>query len=1295
MKKRPFYKKLSLLLALSLLMGTSPFGQRSAYATEEQSSGTETVRTLQETDAVYSSTVTGSSITVNEEKTDIKELKVGIAPLAAATPTIWKVSNVTELQDALSGIADGDTIELTANIDYNDSIIIYSKTITFDVGSFTLNVLSSTGTTAGIGLQVNNSGHVLLAGSGQLNVIQTGGNASSGVNVLNGSTATVTNIKVSVGSGSAFGAYASGSGSAINVLGNITVTGEGACGAKTFGDGQITVDGYITASSYINIGTVYKAKSSGVEDPSKPGYLKYSTPPIESGIVWVKKQASVFQIGTMGYDSLPDAFAAAVTGDTVKLLQNASYTNDIDFEAAVKISGKNITLDMNGHDLEINNSLFDGLELAASAQLNVIGSGNLRINSKFDGLDAVQSKFSSDSTVNVIIVSSRGQGISADKAAIDILKGDVTGNYNVIYVLRDSTITVKGPITATGTGSNHGINMQYTGNTISVDSITITSGEGAGIYIEDGGSVTVGSPTKSGSVMGKGNGIWTRQGSTRAYVTVYGDVEGGTGINAGDNAEIKVYGNVKATSSNKTANGIQSLSGITSSPANLIEVYGNVEGPNGAYVSGVSSRIKVTGNVTAIGTVTAEQRGVYAAYGTLEIGGNVSVNAPGCIGAEAQDYGEIMIDGSIHAGQYVKVQDSVKTIDEQTLPSTKTGYRTYNKATSNVWVKDRGPVSTYLLTVANGTGSGSYISGTLVNITANPPAAGQAFEKWITDNGGSFGDAGNPDTTFTMPSNAVTITATYKAVPVATYNVVVNSSYAGTSGAGSYAQGTAVTIHAGSQSGYLFIGWTSSDGIAFADAGSATTTFVMPAKNVTVTANWSYISSGGSSSGGGYTPPATSNIITVNKSNQPTIASMDVNATFVTNRNATVTITDTMAKTLIENAQTKAKENGKTSDGIGVVLNSLFSKPASSITITVEAAAIDRLEREGTKLLSVNNPLVSFTLDTEAIKEVNRQSAGNLSFHASPIPNLSDTKKTLIGSRPMFRVTISYQKDDMATYVSDFKKGTIILGIAYTPTMKENSGNLYGVYMDEKSKLTLLTNSSYVNKRLIFSQNKLSAYGYGVGYKVPAPSFTDTATHWAKDYIDFVASRGLISGTGATTFSPDTAITRGDFLMSLGKLSGADVSSYKVSSFTDIKNTSPVMPYIEWAVKNGIAQGIGGGKFEPEMQITREQMAVIMVNYAKATGYTLPVSRQAVTFADDTKISSWASAAVKTILRTGVINGKNGNLFDPSGYTTRAEASAILHRFVELVIDESTARGWSQNDSGQRQYFNADGSLAR
>lgn len=83
-----------------------------------------------------------------------------------------------------------------------------------------------------------------------------------------------------------------------------------------------------------------------------------------------------------------------------------------------------------------------------------------------------------------------------------------------------------------------------------------------------------------------------------------------------------------------------------------------------------------------------------------------------------------------------------------------------------------------------------------------------------------------------------------------------------------------------------------------------------------------------------------------------------------------------------------------------------------------------------------------------------------------------------------------------------------------------------------------------------------------------------------------MANRELLSGTSATTFSPNTAMTRGMFVTALGRLADADVSTYKQSSFADVKNDAYYMGYIEWASKNNIVKGIGDGKFASDQSIT-------------------------------------------------------------------------------------------------------------
>ena len=141
------------------------------------------------------------------------------------------------------------------------------------------------------------------------------------------------------------------------------------------------------------------------------------------------------------------------------------------------------------------------------------------------------------------------------------------------------------------------------------------------------------------------------------------------------------------------------------------------------------------------------------------------------------------------------------------------------------------PPVTYTLTVVNGTGGGSYAAGTAVTVAAVVPD-GKVFDKWTGDTGYLANPAASA-TTATMPAANITVTATFKDAPPATYTLtVVNGT-----GGGSYAAGTAVTVAAAVPDGKVFDKWTGDTGY-LADAVEATTIATMPAANIAVTANF-------------------------------------------------------------------------------------------------------------------------------------------------------------------------------------------------------------------------------------------------------------------------------------------------------------------------------------------------------------------------------------------------------------------------------------------------------------------------
>ena len=538
----------------------------------------------------------------------------------------------------------------------------------------------------------------------------------------------------------------------------------------------------------------------------------------------------------------------------------------------------------------------------------------------------------------------------------------------------------------------------------------------------------------------------------------------------------------------------------------------------------------------------------------------------------------------------------------------------------------------------------------------------------ITLTGGTATD----NYTITTRTNG-TLTVAEQAYTV-TFNLNGGSRTGGGELTQSIANGSAATAPTVTRSGYTFTGWDK--------------TFDNVTADLTVTASWSYNGGGGGGSSSDsspiiITPPA------ADKPNSPIQGEIKVTGTADGKGNITVNITNKIVTDAFDKALAEAKKNGNEQNGITVVLRvDTGNNTGSNVTVNLPKTVQDTIiaKKIVNTIVVVDNPDIRIGMNLATVQEINKQAKSDVNITATrgDSSQLTGDAKKAIGSRPVFDLKVNYGSGKQ---VQSFGAGSVSVTIPYTLGANEKAGNVQAVYVDAKGKVHWLVNSVYdsVEQVLRFSTNHFSTYG--IGYKQTNTAFKDIAGHWAKGDIEFVASRGLFSETSETKFSPNTAMTRGMFVTALGRLANADVSGYAKSSFSDVKGDAYYMGYIEWASKNNIVNGVGNGKFAPDQSITREQMAVIMSNYAKTIGYTLPKVHVENIFADNGKISTYAKEAVKQMQMAGVISGKNGNLYDPQGKATRAEVSAVLRRFVELAISSDTAQGWSMNDSGKWMYF--------
>jgi len=480
---------------------------------------------------------------------------------------------------------------------------------------------------------------------------------------------------------------------------------------------------------------------------------------------------------------------------------------------------------------------------------------------------------------------------------------------------------------------------------------------------------------------------------------------------------------------------------------------------------------------------------------------------------------------------------------------------------------------------------------------------------------------------------------------------------------------------------YRYDGWFTA-----LSGGTQVTTDTVFTGNDTIYARWTYLG-GGSSGGGGSN---SNNIINNNDSaskiivitppaeqpSTPTQGEIILSGKVDQNNHVTITITDKNVTDVFNKAIADAKKNGNEENGITLVLSvDTGNQTANTMTVNLPKAVQDAIisKKIVSTVVMVDSPDILIGMDLTAVEEINKQAKTDVNLTAAKADNkgLTDEAKEAVGSRPVFVLKVNYGS---GRQVENFGEGSITVEIPYTLGENEEADNICAVYIDDNGKVEWLTDSVYdrTKKVVRFSTKHFSTYG--IGYKQTNSEFTDITNHWAKESIAFAVSRGLFSGTSASTFSPDSSMTRGMFVTALGRMAEVDTEKYTNTSFSDVKNDAYYMPYIEWASKNNIVTGMEDGKFAPDQSITREQMAVILNNYTKVMGVALPKVNEVSTFADNAKIGTWAKDAVEKVQLAGIISGKSNNVFDPQGMATRAEVSAMLKRFMELAIDTETAQ---------------------
>lgn len=301
------------------------------------------------------------------------------------------------------------------------------------------------------------------------------------------------------------------------------------------------------------------------------------------------------------------------------------------------------------------------------------------------------------------------------------------------------------------------------------------------------------------------------------------------------------------------------------------------------------------------------------------------------------------------------------------------------------------------------------------------------------------------------------------------------------------------------------------------------------------------------------------------------------------------------------------------------------------------------------------NDDISLTWNAKALEAVVGNTAEgdmNIALKKVDASKLSDKAKEVVGDRPVFDIKV--MKGNQG--ITDFKTGKITIKIPYTLKEGEKASNIIAYYINDKGVPTRVSGSRYdaTSKAVVFVTNHLSTYG--VGYT--SVSFSDVSG-WSEEYIYYLADRNIIQGKSEGIFAPKDTIKRSEFAAIVARMSGADLTKYKNAGFSDVKNSDWFMPAVSWCNEQGIAKG-SEGKFHPNANITRQEMAVMLKRYAETGKISLPIKSDKITFSDEKDIATFAKESVSAMQQAGIIAGKGSNQFAPRDNATREEAAKMI-----------------------------------
>lgn len=335
-----------------------------------------------------------------------------------------------------------------------------------------------------------------------------------------------------------------------------------------------------------------------------------------------------------------------------------------------------------------------------------------------------------------------------------------------------------------------------------------------------------------------------------------------------------------------------------------------------------------------------------------------------------------------------------------------------------------------------------------------------------------------------------------------------------------------------------------------------------------------------------------------------------------------------------------------------------LSKVSGTNAVDLPKSALAAFDDAGLDVM-IKLPAGTITLDNEAAASIIEQttvSRLDIELKQVTVDSLNSTQKEAVKSSDIV-LDINL--------VSNGKKITSFDGKLTVSVPYDGPKPVAVWYLNDEGELEKL-NCTFVNGMVSFDLDHLSVYVVGQDSYTYVNPFVDVNKGiWFYDSVRYVYENALMVGTSTDPmlFSPHDSTMRAMLMTILYRLEGSPKVS-SVNPFNDVASDKYYTNAVIWAAENKIISGYGNGKFGPEDYITREQMAMILMNYAKFKGYDVSARANLSDYTDAINLTASGKEAMAWANAKGLIVGNN-SILDPTGNAERCQVAAILQRFIE------------------------------